>query len=253
MKRLLEIGFTKAGYWVLNEDRIKVILSEHESKNNVLYSFICNSEIKYIGKTTNKLQARMYQYQNPGPTQSTNIKVNQKIFHFLKQGISVEIYVFIDHEPRKHGPYAVNLAAGLEDTLIQELKPEWNGMRKENTPGISQGSVKNMDNSKNISNAKDVFGVRIGFAYYNQGFFNVRKQYSDLFGEDNTFIEIQLGDTQEETITGRIDRCANPNHTPRIMCGTAFRHWIQKNFKMDDVFAVKFLSPGKIMLFKPKQ
>ena len=40
----------------------------------------------------------------------------------------------------------------------------------------------------------DKFTFNIGFAYYNSGFFNVRRKNSDLFGEHKSVLKIQLGE-----------------------------------------------------------
>lgn len=72
MNRLLNIGFVSVGHSALVNDEIKFNLSTHHTTTNVLYSFISNVDVKYIGKTTMKLSQRMYNYQNPGPSQSTN-------------------------------------------------------------------------------------------------------------------------------------------------------------------------------------
>lgn len=79
MNRLLNIGFISIGYWALTKNAIKFNLTSHHTTTNVLYSFISNGDIKYIGKTKMQFSQRMYGYQNPGQTQTTNIRVNEKL------------------------------------------------------------------------------------------------------------------------------------------------------------------------------
>ena len=76
----------------------------------------------YIGRTTQLFSKRMYGYQNPGSSQSTNVRNNDSIRSALQQGRSVEVY-------------CINLAAGLEDNLIRELTPPWNGGKVEASNG----------------------------------------------------------------------------------------------------------------------
>jgi hypothetical protein len=70
-------------------------------------------------------------YRNPGPTQSTNIRNNQSIRSALSQGKRVEIYIFRNMGLMKIGGFHLNLAAGLEDSLVRDLSPAWNGGRKD--------------------------------------------------------------------------------------------------------------------------
>ena len=70
----------------------------------------------------------MYEYQNPGPTQSTNIKVNKNIYNFLADGKQVVIYALPDNGLLRSGEFHINLAAGLEDSIVKTLNPIWNKM-----------------------------------------------------------------------------------------------------------------------------
>ena len=68
----------------------------------------------------------MYGYQNPGATQSTNIKGNKFIRESLSGGSAVEVHALPDNGLLYYGGFHVNLAAGLEDSLVAQLKPKWN-------------------------------------------------------------------------------------------------------------------------------
>jgi hypothetical protein len=72
------------------------------------------------------LSTRLAGYQRPGKTQFTNIRSNGKILDLLSQQKSVEIYVLVDTGLLSYGGFHVNLAAGLEDSLIEALRPPWN-------------------------------------------------------------------------------------------------------------------------------
>ena len=126
MERLINIGFKKVGQWLLENDQIILSLESENKTTNILYSFISNGSILYIGKTVQPLKKRMYGYQNPGPTQSTNIKNNRFITEKLINGDSVDIYALPDNGLLHYGGFHVNLAAGLEDSLVSVLKPTWN-------------------------------------------------------------------------------------------------------------------------------
>jgi hypothetical protein len=131
LARLSEIGFTVVGGWKLVNDGIACELNQLAAARNVLYAFAVDDQLMYVGKTVRTLRSRMGAYRSPGPTQSTNIKNNRNIRESLAQGGRVEIYVLPDNGLLHYGGFHVNLAAGLEDSLVRELNPAWNGGQKE--------------------------------------------------------------------------------------------------------------------------
>lgn len=120
------MGFLKCGSWLLRNGQLACDLKEHGQDQNVLYAFVCNGEVVYIGKTTQSLKKRMYGYLKPGPTQSTNIKGNEQIQAALEAEKLLEIYTLPDNGLLYYGGFHVNLAAGLEDSLLKQLQPVWN-------------------------------------------------------------------------------------------------------------------------------
>lgn len=252
MNRLLSIGFIKVGQWKLKNDRIQYHLESHQNATNILYSFVSNGRIKYIGKTTMHLSKRMYGYQNPGPSQTTNIRTNDKIKNFLLNEQPVDIFILIDDGQYKHGDFKINLVAGLEDTMIDKIKPEWNYLGKskiEEDENSDAEELIEVNDSMILQNPTlQSFEITLGQAYYNQGFFNVKQFYSNQFSADKAIIEIQLGGNQNNIIQGYINRTANRNGTPRIMGGKILSEWIKSNFQQDDNLIVDILSPVSIRL-----
>jgi hypothetical protein len=196
----------------------------------------------------------MYAYQNPGPTQTTNIRVNSAIENLLKGKDPVDIFILDHNGLLSYGGFKINLAAGLEDTLIYEINPVWNLTGKNST------SVENQDESENFDEAiiepdfsmtaNKTLEIKLGSAYYNQGFFNINMANSGRFGNDNSTIEIQLGFKPIKIITGYINRTANTNGTPRIMGGKELKDWIQNNFQFNELMKVDIFSPVSIRLYK---
>ncbi len=80
----------------------------------------------YIGKTTRSLAKRMYGYERPGSTQLTNLRNHANLKELLAQTNAVEIFALPDHGLLQYGPFKINLAAGLEESLIKTFKPIWN-------------------------------------------------------------------------------------------------------------------------------
>jgi len=127
LQRLEEIGFRCCGQWKATElGGIRISLNEHASSTNALYAFVSKDEVLYIGKTTQQLRKRLYGYQNPRNTQTTNIRGNAAIVAALAESHLIEVYVLPDHGLLRFGGFHLNLAAGLEDSLINDLRPTWN-------------------------------------------------------------------------------------------------------------------------------
>jgi hypothetical protein len=126
VENLNAMGFRKCGDLLCGGDKLKCNFSEDSKAPNVLYAFVSANAVLYIGKTTRSLKKRVYGYENPGPTQSTNIKVNKFIKETLVKGDPVEIHALADNGLLEYGGFHVNLAAGLEDSMIAKLKPKWN-------------------------------------------------------------------------------------------------------------------------------
>ena len=120
------MGFVRCGEWHLYGGQPDYVLERHATAQNVLYAFIASGEVAYIGKTTQPLQRRMYGYKRPGPTQSTNIKCNAYLREALQGGKNISIHALPDNGLLYYGGFHVNLAAGLEDSIISGIKPSWN-------------------------------------------------------------------------------------------------------------------------------
>jgi len=123
---LLNFGFEKVGEWVIRNDSIQCVLTQHGHEKNILYAFVAEEEVKYIGKSTLTLRERMNGYQQPRPIQRTNIKNNARIKVLLRQKIPVHILVFVHDLEMTYQGILINLAAGLEDNLIARVNPPWN-------------------------------------------------------------------------------------------------------------------------------
>jgi hypothetical protein len=126
IERLKAVGFRLVGEWKLDADNLSCALEDLGSSVNVLYAFAEGDNVLYVGKSVRSLKQRLYGYQKPGPTQFTNIKANKLIREALGGQRAIAVYAFADPGDRRHGEFHLNLAAGLEDSLIATLKPMWN-------------------------------------------------------------------------------------------------------------------------------
>jgi len=129
IKSLTEIGFQKVGLWTLNGEDLQLQLINASKLRPALYAFVSNKEILYVGKTSQQLNKRLSHYSRPGPTQSTNIRLNVLLKAALTQRHVIEIYAFGDQEKQKVGSFLLDIPAGLEDDIIRNVKPAWNSRK----------------------------------------------------------------------------------------------------------------------------
>jgi hypothetical protein len=227
MNKLLQIGFTPIGTWELNGNSITSTLNQFSEKTNVIYCFIINAIPKYFGITRNTLRSRMYQYANPGRNQSTNIRINKCIKDALESNSIVEIYVFADNGLIHYGDFKINLALGLEETLINAYQTEWNYRGNNRIIEVENQNIQLEINEPPIQqigqNPIIEFDINIVATYKNIGFINIPAQYSEVFPSDGESINVQFGDYHMQ---GFVDR-ANNNGYPRIRVGVELRDWIR--------------------------
>ena len=237
MNRLLGIGFAQAGNWSLKNGVLSLSISRFGEQKNVLYSFLEDGEIRYVGKSTQSLRRRMYGYLRPSISQGTNVRVNGLIQHSLSSSHDVEILVLPDNGLMHYGQFHLNLAAGLEDSIIASIRPPWNG-----------GQVK-VDSEPTIDPIPviDRFPFQLHPTYFEHGYFNVPSANAASFGDDGQTIDVFISES-EPPIRALINRRSNQNGTPRIMGGADLRTWLQSQSKIGDLFVIEVYSSRAIRL-----
>ncbi|ECF0753527.1 GIY-YIG nuclease family protein [Salmonella enterica subsp. enterica serovar Albany] len=245
MNRLTEIGFIKVGFWQIIDGSLKYHLDDRftDVKNN-LYAFVCDGEVKYVGKTTRLLRNRMYHYSRPGPSQSTNIKNNANIIEMLSNNVAVDILVLPDSGLMHYGQFHLNLAAGLEDSIIGAISPEWNGVQR---PELKSEEVISTEAEIITHNSIKQFTFNMTDTYWRRGFFNVPVVSSQKFGKDGENIKIILRDGMS-SITAMINRTANQSGSPRIMGGVELRQYFQLNYTIGDVAPFEVITQNMMKL-----
>lgn len=310
MQRLYEIGFQKVGRWTLQGGELVAQFDNLVNQQNVLYAFISGSEVKYVGKTTQSLQRRMFGYQKPNIDQRTNWRNRLAIVELLKQGHPVDILALPDTGLLRYGSFHLNLAAALEDSIIQTLKPTWNGARMSVSVESSSEAIPAATSSQagleeqplevvqavtstmpvttgpepvtltpkqapapgaapsansqasrqahgetstlprlpghdaELIKAAPHFRLTLQETYHRTGFFNVPINCEKYFGRDMESITIYCG-RENDVVTGKINRTANTNGTPRIMGQVPLRAWFQKRKPMS-YLKVAILGPQTI-------
>ncbi|SDX22504.1 GIY-YIG nuclease family protein [Nitrosomonas communis] len=252
MNRLLAIGFEPAGHWTLDleKDKLNFELNRHSAQKNVLYAFVCDGQVKYVGKSVRTLAARMAGYKTPGKTQTTNINNHRRIRELLAKDVAVEILALPDSGFLHYGQFHLNLAAALEDDIIRVIDPEWNGGVSESVVNASIRARIEPDQEQApepITPLVGTFSFVLQPTYYRTGFFNISVSAQEFLGADGETIELFLGNNQQP-ILGTINRRANANGTPRIMGGTGLRDWFSSNATVLTEICVEVLSPTAIRL-----
>ncbi|MFT8542753.1 GIY-YIG nuclease family protein [Acetobacter orientalis] len=257
MERLLKIGFRKIGSWSLIDNYLTLQTMDFAPHGNALYVFVADGIPMYVGKTTRGIQKRLREYVKPGLTQSTNIRNKGLLEKTLNAGKSIEIFFLPDDGLVQYGDFIFNVAAALEDSIIQVLAPPWNGGKKENEfigvkkqnlvgQAIATAGVDVADSMLPLEIPSQAsFELKLYKAYYQSGFFNVGVSHAKLFGNDGEKLTIFLGNSRVP-VQGSINRTANKNGSPRLMGYTKTRDWLRENIGLNNYFTVRVLSPISI-------
>ncbi len=273
MRRLLQIGFEQVGSWRLREQRLALDLTRMNGHRNVLYAFVDNAEVLYVGKTTGTLESRMGGYLRPHASQRTNMRNNLALLQLLRHYRAIDIYAWADPGMHRIGGFHLNYAAGLEDSIIRTLAPPWNGARSApptvvpveqsvlGKPVLDELPARASSEGESLSafevraledagviRAAPTFDVTLGKTYYHQGFFNVPIKFSGLFPEHGTQITIYCGDSRT-LIRATVDRRANQsNQAPRIYGRASLANWFRLYKQLDETAKIRVVSTNEIEL-----
>lgn len=261
LQALTDIQFQKIGEWKLNESILTIEYVREDNVflkiPNVIYAFVVKSEddstiIGYIGKTSKSIKNRFQGYLNPGVNQKTNIRVSNKIKEAIESKHKVFIYSLFDIEPLQWGGFSINLPAGLEDALVNKIRPIWNiagigGQRIITSTEELEEEVVNPE--QHLNNDDDIltsFKIKLGDAYFNQGYMNPGVKASDYLGDHNEQVILVLPSGQE--LNSRIDRNANGNGSVRIYFGKELSNWYQQHYQFGDSLIASIKQNNRIFL-----
>lgn len=118
------IEFIKVGTAINTSKRVNgadfKIYEPYKKMIGVVYIFVCNDEIVYIGVTEKQIQARMNMYSS-NTTGSTNIKMRKN----LKNDGQYDIYIHIADEVVV-GDFKTTNELTIEKALIQNIPTAYN-------------------------------------------------------------------------------------------------------------------------------
>jgi hypothetical protein len=217
---------------------------------NALYAFVKAEDVLYIGKTARSIRKRYVGYCRPGKRQATNQRCHRNIKVAIAQGTEIRIFVFTPISHLRYADFEINLAAGIEDSLIRQFDPPWNGRERgqpiseeaereeaEETETVQAGvpaSADTLPEPQASSQAMVPFSVVLGPTYYNKGFLNPGVEASRHLGKDGDPIRIRFSDGSPMVIS-KINRTANSTGAVRVVGNNQqIAHWFQENFNEGD-------------------
>ena len=245
LARLQEIGFELAGEWLLDDGEPRIEVRRYPAAANVLYAFFCDQELLYIGRSGRALGLRMQGYEVGGPARSVRARNHERIVAMLILDQQVALYAMPDPGSMLYGSFRVNLAAGLQHSLIEALDPPWN----KNTGSIFE-TVDPTPPQVVTPGARPSYRFLVGYMYMDKGFFNVPVRYSRLFGKDREKIKILCG-SEKSTIHGHIDRSSNTNASPRIIGGHPLKNWFEEHAGLNNPVDIDILAPNAVWIRNP--
>ena len=261
MQKLDEMGFDKASTVIFDNKKTNIIfnIDKYRLAKNVLYAFVFERTegepeemVRYIGHTRKTFVNRMNGYQ-AGKGRAVNNRVNRAIVNHLRMRGSVSVYVLSDRLALNMHGLHVDVAAGLEYSLIEYyclynkenghdplLNIAGNTCRQEVEINMSEPDVtsqlaeleeENMDyGDHSAPNAIAPSAVnadcgtlpcKYSFLLTNKTYwplpvFNVPIAYQRHFGVHGDIVQVDLTGVGAATVDVRINRTANQNQTPRL-------------------------------------
>jgi hypothetical protein len=186
----------------------------------------------------------------------------------LGRGEAIRILVFNPISHLRYGDFEINLAAGLEDALIKDFDPPWNGRERGHAiteeaereksdeaaalPDVPLGHI--VASSEEPATGRPTptsvasFQIVLGEAYYQQGLINPGVEASRYLGDDGDRIEINFSDGSE-AVFSRIDRKANKSGSVRVVGrNRLIARWFQAHFEKGDVVEARVVDRNHILL-----
>lgn len=269
---LLNLGFADVGKWQPKGDSIAYDLDGADSSasevlldaSNALYAFVRRDQVVYIGKTVRSIRKRYVGYCRPGKTQATNQRCHRNIKAAIAEGTEIRIFVFTPITHLRYSDFEINLAAGLEDSLIREFDPPWNG-RDRGHPISEDAEREEVEESefrelgvvavvdappkpRASGQAMATFSVVLGATYYEKGILNPGVEASEYLGKHGDPIRVRFTDGSQ-TVISKINRTANRTGAVRVIGGNAqIARWFQQNFSEGDTVHGSVVDPHTIEL-----
>ena len=274
MNKLIELGFEQVGYTSFENGKLKITISRYEHAKNILYAFVheigedeIDWQVVYIGHTRNSLKNRMTGYRF-GNGQATNSRVHNHLNSALENDTRHYVYVLHDKINLNIHSIEVDLAAGLEYSLIQ-FYANYNTTNNHVNLFNIAGNPKNTQ-SQNIEEILcdigeeiidykiednqpetviQYFEYKLDKTYWNNPYINIPLKFQDLFGQHGDIVTVDFFQQKKlvQQLEVIINRNAVNNAAPRLYFPTRnnvnfFQDWKHHFFQKGDTLTVSIVS-----------
>jgi hypothetical protein len=270
MNKLIELGFEQVGITSLKNGKLEIEISRNEHAKNILYAFVHEKgedeidwQVVYIGHTRKSLKNRMLGYRL-GNGQATNNRVHNHLKSELGNGSRHYVYVLHDKINLNIHSIEVDLAAGLEYSLIQfyanynfsqghvnlfNIAGNKNNPQNENVEVVfTEMHEENIDYPVDENQDNPVvqtFDYSLGKTYWNHPYLNIPTRFEGLFGRHGDVVAVDFfhGGELIRQLEVVIDRNAVNNSAPRLYFPTRngvnfFQDWKHDHFREGDTMSV---------------
>ena len=277
MDKLLALGFKKSALAHYTGNGFTFEYQQNENSLNILYALVflnhANDEypqVRYIGHTRKSFRNRMYGYQL-GNGQQVNNRIHIAITHQLQNDRMVHVYCMPNHFNMSMHDLEVDVAAGLEYSLIRYysnlnnqlqhpplLNIAGNPRREarididENDELIAEEINYNGDAIQINDNAS--FDYTLNKTYWRLPVINIPVEFQQRFGEHQTAAQVDLVQPDGIILSyqAAISRTANVNGTPRLYLprpqGDSFQEWKHATYKEGDVIVATIINQNHLRL-----
>ncbi|MCY3800087.1 MAG: hypothetical protein OXG46_00750 [Chloroflexi bacterium] len=165
--------------------------------------------------------------------------------HFIPGDVEVYELDAEDLSSKRVWPRRKVSEKGLKDisaTAYQDSKSRQASLQSSSR----QAPTAHCERAKDLC-APPIFHLRLGARYYNDGFFNVTREYDQYVRPTDGPVTLILGGFGE--LQARVNRRANMNGTARIHCGARLRDWFKDSgYVQGQTVPVTFETPDRIRL-----
>jgi hypothetical protein len=278
MNKLIELGFEQVGFTSLKNGKLEIEIARNEHAKNILYAFVhvigedeIDWQVVYIGHTRKSLKNRMVGYRL-GNGQATNNRVHNHLIRELENGSRHYVYVLHNKINLNIHSIEVDLAAGLEYSLIQHyanynflqghvnlfnIAGNRNNPQNENVEVVlTEMQEESIDYplDDTLDGAEiQTFDYVLSRTYWNQPYLNIPIRFQELFGKHGDLVAVDFfrhGKLvhQLEVV---INRNAVINSAPRFYFPMRngvnfFQDWKHAHFREGDTMSVKIVGRNRL-------
>ncbi len=108
----MRFGFEEVGSWNLADEGIQCDLHVELDPKQALLAYAMGENVVYIGRAHRAAGKAGY--------------VGRSIRNALARDKQIKVFALLEWEPFDHCGLTVNVAAGVEDELVDRMQPPWN-------------------------------------------------------------------------------------------------------------------------------